>query len=88
MIAASPYLLHICLFLTLNYITSSFFYFEKSIVVAAAASDAAGRTRLFAQMNAVSGAVIAVVQVSLSCLSVLNVLHAVAAYWRQPAATA
>lgn len=32
--SASPYLLHLCAYLALNYITSSFFYFEKTLVVA------------------------------------------------------
>ena len=64
LIAGSPYLLHICSFLTLNYVTSSFFYFEKSLVVAAAASDAASRTYLFAKINSASGVIIAVVQAS------------------------
>ncbi len=63
LIAASPYLRHLCAFLTLNYVVSSFFYFERSLVVAAAAQDAVGRMRLFAGINSASGAVIAVVQV-------------------------
>ena len=63
LIAASPYLRHLCAFLTLNYVVSSFFYFERSLVVAAAARDAVGRTRMFAAINSASGAVIAVVQV-------------------------
>ena len=64
LIAASPYLRHLCAFLTLNYVVSSFFYFERSLVVAAAARDAVGRTRMFAAINSASGAVIAVVQAS------------------------
>ena len=64
LIASSPYMRHLCAFLTLNYVVSSFFYFERSMVVAAAARDAVGRTRLFAAINSASGAVIAVVQVS------------------------
>ena len=31
---ASPYLMHMCAYLALNYVTSSFFYFEKTLVVA------------------------------------------------------
>ena len=64
LIVASPYLRHLCAFLTLNYVVSSFFYFERSLVVAAAANDSVGRTRLFAAMNSASGAIIAVLQVS------------------------
>lgn len=33
-VSASPYLLHLCAYLALNYITSSSFYFSKALVVA------------------------------------------------------
>ncbi|GAB4816937.1 hypothetical protein N2152v2_003983 [Parachlorella kessleri] len=54
LIMRSAYLRHLCLFLVLNYIVSSFFYFEKSLVVATAVQDAASRTAWFAAINSAS----------------------------------
>eukprot|EP00887_Chlorella_sp_A99_P000869 scaffold5.g869.t1 len=53
MIIASPYLQHLCAYLILNYIASSFFYFEKSLAVATVA-NAASRTAWFATINSAS----------------------------------
>ncbi|KAI3438810.1 hypothetical protein D9Q98_001227 [Chlorella vulgaris] len=53
LIRASPYLMHVCAYLALNYITSSFFFFEKTIVVAGV-QDAASRTAWFATINSTS----------------------------------
>ena len=38
---ASPYLQHICCYLVLNYIVSSFYYFEKSLAVSTVANAGA-----------------------------------------------
>ena len=62
LIAASPYLQHMCASLALGYVISSFFYFERALVVAAAFDNAAARTQTFAIINSVSAAAIVLLQ--------------------------
>lgn len=75
LIAASPYLLHVCAFLVLNYIVSSFFYFEKSLVVASGVAGSAARAELFATINGISALMIALVQVSMTGFCSYHQLH-------------
>lgn len=62
LIAASQYLMHLCAYIALNSMTSSMFYFERSMVVAAAAGDAQTRTTILASINSMSALVIALLQ--------------------------
>eukprot|EP00850_Spirogloea_muscicola_P014246 SM000101S09244 [mRNA] locus=s101:43500:45478:- [translate_table: standard] len=54
LVAASPYLLHVCLFLLLNAAVSSFFYFEKAAILSAKVESAVARRRLIANINSLS----------------------------------
>ncbi|KAL4425483.1 hypothetical protein ABPG75_009499 [Micractinium tetrahymenae] len=102
LIRASPYLLHMCAYLALNYTTSSFFYFEKTLVVARV-PDAASRTAWFAAINSVSAFFILGLQLlatgrvlrSLGLPAALSVLPSIAgllmagiALWPAPASVA
>ncbi|KAI4306930.1 hypothetical protein L6164_030170 [Bauhinia variegata] len=51
LILSSTYLLHVSLFLWLNAVISSLFYFQKVSVIAATVTSSLGRRRLFAQIN-------------------------------------
>lgn len=69
-IRASPYLRSLCLFLVLNYVVSSAFFFEKALV-AATVGGAAQRTAWFAAINSASAAAVLVLQL----LATGRVLH-------------
>ena len=58
---ASPYLRSLCLFLVLNYVVSSAFFFEKALV-AASVGGAVQRTAWFAAINSASAAAVLVLQ--------------------------
>ncbi|CAD7703141.1 unnamed protein product [Ostreobium quekettii] len=66
LIAASPYLLHLCGYLVLNYSVASLFYFEKSLIVAMSVKDSNSRAAWFATVNMYSGAIIAVIQLTVT----------------------
>ncbi|KAL8050071.1 hypothetical protein ABFS82_06G058600 [Erythranthe guttata] len=51
LILSSSYLLQVALFLWLNAVVSSFFYFQKVTVIASTVTSPVGRRRLFAQIN-------------------------------------
>ncbi|XP_052192726.1 uncharacterized protein LOC127801533 isoform X2 [Diospyros lotus] len=51
LILSSTYLLYVSLFLWLNAVVSSFFYFQKVTVIAMTVESPIGRRRLFAQIN-------------------------------------
>lgn len=51
LILSSSYLLQVALFLWLNAVVSSFFYFQKVTVIAGAVASPVGRRKLFAQIN-------------------------------------
>ncbi|GAA0165214.1 transfer/carrier protein [Lithospermum erythrorhizon] len=51
LILSSTYLLHVALFLWLNAVISSFFYFQKVTIIATTVTNAADRRKLFAQIN-------------------------------------
>eukprot|EP00250_Pteridium_aquilinum_P000236 c10259_g1_i1 orf=158-1600(+) len=51
LILASSYLLHVCCFLWLTAVVSSFFYFQRANVVARVAHDPLGRRVLLAEIN-------------------------------------
>ncbi|XP_048495237.1 uncharacterized protein LOC104908464 isoform X2 [Beta vulgaris subsp. vulgaris] len=51
LILASSYLIYVSLFLWLSAVVSSFFYFQKVSIIALTTSSAAGRRKLFAEIN-------------------------------------
>lgn len=51
LIFSSNYLLYVSLFLWLNAVVSSFFYFQKVTVIAMTVTSSLGRRRLFAEIN-------------------------------------
>lgn len=66
LIAASGYLLHVCLFLMLTAVVSSFFYFERAAVVASSVEDPVARRILFANINTLSAIVTLSFQLTLT----------------------
>ncbi|XP_021769313.1 uncharacterized protein LOC110733558 [Chenopodium quinoa] len=51
LILSSPYLIYVSLYLWLSAVVSSFFYFQKVSIIALTTSSAAGRMKLFAEIN-------------------------------------
>lgn len=51
LILTSTYLIYVSLFLWLGAVVSSFFYFQKVSIIASTTSSAAGRRKLFAEIN-------------------------------------
>ncbi|KAH9549494.1 hypothetical protein CY35_10G023200 [Sphagnum magellanicum] len=66
LIVASTYLLHICAFLWLSAVVSSFFYFEKSAVVAGIVHDPLGRRILLAEINSLTAVFILIGQLTMT----------------------
>ncbi|XP_061364422.1 uncharacterized protein LOC133307883 isoform X2 [Gastrolobium bilobum] len=66
LILSSTYLLHVSLFIWLNAVVSSFFYFQKVSVVATTVTSSLGRRKLFAQINSFIAVFILVGQLSLT----------------------
>lgn len=66
LILASTYLLHVCCFLWLTAVVSSFFYFQKTSVVATAVANALDRRRMFAQVNSFTAVFILIGQLTLT----------------------
>lgn len=54
LILASGYLIHVCSFLWLTAVVSSFFYFQRTSVVAGTVQDALGRRMLLAKINSLT----------------------------------
>ncbi|XP_057523373.1 uncharacterized protein LOC130803221 isoform X2 [Amaranthus tricolor] len=53
LILSSSYLIYVSLFLWLSAVVSSFFYFQKVSVIAMTTSSAAGRRKLFGEINSI-----------------------------------
>ncbi|XP_057821709.1 uncharacterized protein LOC131034280 isoform X3 [Cryptomeria japonica] len=66
LILASTYLLHVCCFMWLTAVVSSFFYFQKAAVVAEAVANALDRRRMFAQVNSFTAVFILIGQLTLT----------------------
>ncbi len=66
LVARSPYLLMICLYIALFTTTSTFLYFEQAHIVAQASEDSAERTRLFALIDLAVGLLTLLVQCTLT----------------------
>ena len=77
LIRRSPYLLHLCLYISCSYAVASQFYFERSLVVSHSLDDSIQRTAWFASLNLYSGLLIAVLQLTFTSLeSHLTGIHA------------
>ena len=66
LVARSPYLLMICLYILLFTTTSTFLYFEQAHIVAQFSDDSAERTRLFALIDLAVGLLTLLVQCTLT----------------------
>ncbi len=66
LVARSPYLLMVCLYIVLFTTTSTFLYFEQAHIVAQASDDSAERTRLFALIDLAVGLLTLLVQCTLT----------------------
>lgn len=66
LILSSTYLLYVSLFLWLNAVVSSFFYFQKVTVIATSVTSPTGRRRLFAQINSLIAVFILAGQLTLT----------------------
>lgn len=66
LILASTYLLHVCCFMWLTAVVSSFFYFQKAVIVAEAVANALDRRRMFAQVNSFTAVFILIGQLTLT----------------------
>jgi hypothetical protein len=64
LIARSGYLCHMCLHFVLQYIVSTFFYFEKTLVVAGGGGTASQRVATFATLNSMSAGAVALIQLT------------------------
>ncbi|GJP60930.1 hypothetical protein CLOP_g18147 [Closterium sp. NIES-67] len=81
LVLSSSYLLHVCAFLMLTAIVSSFFYFERSSVVATSVVDPVQRRKAIANINSLSAVATVVFQLTLTgrLLTTFGVAAALAA---------
>ncbi|CAI6007246.1 unnamed protein product [Closterium sp. NIES-64] len=81
LVLSSSYLLHVCAFLMLTAVVSSFFYFERSSVVATSVVDPVQRRKAIANINSLSAVATVVFQLTLTgrLLTTFGVAAALAA---------